>query len=671
MEAFLIKHFVIVISLLLIIPLISVLVQITFKRKFARQRGWITVVLTLCTLSISIIVMVLLILRPDSVFLTAFSFPWFYFGNVLIEFSIKISGKTVFMLVMINMINTMIQIISIKKNIITKSSTNYFASLSFLSFASIGAVLSNNLIFIYLFWELIGLSTCILIGYNFEKKSSSETMLTVFNIDRLTGLIMFAGIIMLFIQTKLLNLQDIYRTIENLQVNGSIGVIVNICFVIGIMGKAALFPFHLWLSESSKDSTLSMAFLASAANIGVGLFIGMRLLPILSTYALLTTAYIGGITIILGAVLAASQTDLRKIITFAAISQSGYVILGFSLEMYQAGFMHLVVQSIAFACLFIAAYVIIDDVGTADILKMGNLRKKIPKIFVVFCIPVLALCGFPITAAFICKIDIISRALYYSLQNNYHVFLIAMIACGSGLTAYYTFRMVYSVFLVRTENEKSVRYVSDAPGIFLVPISLLCSLLVYVWYTLPYYNPLDWVNSWFMYLTQHQVFLVPVYQDMYSFSAKEIYLITGAFLFVNLIGFYTAYLVFHRKAFNSGILSEKIQILHKLLKNEFYLIRFYRWFSDNAAPWLAGKIERFEKYIFSTIDGAIEYSVSRGSRYIRIFDELYADRFMNFLALGILSSGKMLRFVHTGRIQSLLAVLIMGIILLLIFILTN
>ena len=178
MEAFVSEHSIIVISALIILPLFAFLVRITFGRRFLRQGNWISIFLTACAFSISIIIMVLLILQPDSVFLTAFSFPWFYFGNILIEFSFIVSGKAIFILAVVFLISTMVQIVAIKKFYVTRNNPNYIAYLLLLSFASAGAVLSDNLICMFLFWELIGISTCLLIGLNFEKKSSSTSMVS-------------------------------------------------------------------------------------------------------------------------------------------------------------------------------------------------------------------------------------------------------------------------------------------------------------------------------------------------------------------------------------------------------------------------------------------------------------------------------------------------------------
>ncbi|MEQ8359445.1 MAG: NADH-quinone oxidoreductase subunit L [Cytophagales bacterium] len=415
--------------------------------------------------------------------LIALKTTWLRFNDTLhIDLGILLDPISVMMLVVITTVSLMVFVYSQGYMKDEHGYDRYFAFLSLFSFSMLGLVVSTNLFQMYMFWELVGVSSYLLIGFYYDKPSAVAASKKAFIVTRFADLGFLIGILMVSFYSGTFDFEILTKP-EGLNFSTAASFLglstitwALLLIFIGGAGKSAMFPLHIWLPDAMEGPTPVSALIHAATMVVAGVFLVARLFPLYSTFApsaLEVVAFIGAFTTLFAAVIACTQFDIKRVLAFSTMSQIGYMMLALGVSGYggeeglgyTASLFHLFTHAFFKALLFLGAGAIIHAVHSNDIREMGGLRKHQPITHSLFLIACLAIAGIPPFAGFFSKDEILAAT--FATHPIY--FGIAVLV--AGLTAFYMFRLYFIVFWGK---EKSYNHSPhEAPAIMLVPMMVL------------------------------------------------------------------------------------------------------------------------------------------------------------------------------------------------------
>ncbi|HEY5298807.1 MAG TPA: NADH-quinone oxidoreductase subunit L [Verrucomicrobiae bacterium] len=374
---------------------------------------------------------------------TEISKSWLSIGDLQIDFGLKLDALSLMMLLIVTGVGGAIHIYSVGYMRGDSGFSRFFAFMSLFTFSMLGIVLANNFIEMFIFWELVGVSSYLLIGFWFEKPSAGDAAKKAFIVNRLGDFGFLLGILMVWGILGSLNFSVLQNSIiANPVALGAMGTIAGLLIFCGAVGKSAQFPLHVWLPDAMEGPTPVSALIHAATMVAAGVYMLCRTLFLYNADALQVIAYIGGFTALLAALIAVQQNDIKRIIAYSTLSQLGYMVMAVGLSGPTAAMFHLTTHAFFKALLFLSAGSVILAVHhEQDIWKMGNLRSKMPVTFWTFLVGALALSGIWPFAGFFSKDSILAQAL---AQHNYILFADGVFV--AGLTTFYIFRLFFVVF---------------------------------------------------------------------------------------------------------------------------------------------------------------------------------------------------------------------------------
>ncbi len=358
----------------------------------------------------------------------------------------------------------------------------------FFASAMLLLVIANNILLIFMSWELVGLTSYLLIGFWFEKPSAMRAAKKAFLVTRVGDVGFLAGLVLLFIHTGTLNLfgeAGIFENLNNVQSVVAFGpwaisliAVIGLLLFCGAIGKSAQFPLHVWLPDAMEGPTPVSALIHAATMVAAGVYLVARMYPVYlsdtSHVALAAVAYVGAFTALFAATIGIAQNDIKRILAYSTISQLGYMIMSLGVFGYVAGIFHLMTHAFFKAQLFLGSGSVIHGTGTQDIREMGGLKKKMPYTYWTMLISTLALCGIPFTAGGFSKEEILTVAF----STNKAIFVAGLL--GAFTTAFYMFRLIYKTF--HGEPQDSRIHAHESPRVMLVPLVILAFLAIFSGY---------------------------------------------------------------------------------------------------------------------------------------------------------------------------------------------
>ena len=429
----------------------------------------------------------------------AFEVSWLHLTDKLtIHLGALIDPISVMMLVVITTVSLMVHIYSIGYMKGDPGFYRFFSFLSLFSFSMLGLVLATNIFQMYIFWELVGVSYFLLIGYYYEKPSAVAASKKAFIVTRFADLGFLIGILMLSFNTGTFD----FRTLTDphgpaiTQAGGAafMGMSVltwSLIFIfVGGAGKSAMFPFHIWLPDAMEGPTPVSALIHAATMVVAGVYLVARLFPVYALGApdaLHVVAWVGGFSSIFAAVIACTQTDIKRVLAFSTMSQIGYMMLALGVSGFGGedglGFMasnfHLFTHAMFKALLFLGAGAVIHAVHSNEITDMGNLRKHLPITHITFLIACLTIAGIPPFSGFFSKDEILVAAFH----SNKILFAIEYIV--AGLTAFYMFRLYYGIFWGKKTHYHHTPH--ESPLVMTIPLMILAFGSIFAGF-LPFHN---------------------------------------------------------------------------------------------------------------------------------------------------------------------------------------
>ena len=513
------------ISLILLCPLAAFAVFGLLglaNRRFPRQ-DYLSTAAMLIALACSFLLLREVVPEPE-----AHTVNWISLGSVTFSMGFYLDSVTAIMLIVVTLVSSLVHIFSMGYMHGDPRYPRFFAYLSLFSFSMLFLVVSDNLLGIYIGWELVGLCSYLLIGFWFEKDSAANACKKAFLTTRVGDVGMFIGMMMLFTKFQTLSLYGeggIFTLAASQLTTGDMVwlSIAGVLIFCGAIGKSAQMPLHTWLPDAMEGPTPVSALIHAATMVAAGVYLTARMFPILTETSSLVIAYVGGITALVAATIAIVRFDIKRVLAYSTISQLGYMMLAIGAGSYVAGLFHLTTHAFFKALLFLGSGSVIhafhamhhahddehdhehaDDhehseehiLGSEippdqDMRNMGGLRHKMPITFITMLIATLSISGVPfIFSGFWSKdavlAGVLGRAMEWNSVHHYILFIMALSA--AGITAFYMFRLIFMTFFGEPRNQEMHDMAHESPLSMTVPLLILAAL------SLPVVNTL-WFNA--------------------------------------------------------------------------------------------------------------------------------------------------------------------------------
>ncbi|MGO8764734.1 MAG: NADH-quinone oxidoreductase subunit L [Limisphaerales bacterium] len=555
---------------------------------------------------------------------------WLSIGSLQVDFGLKLDALSLMMLLVVTGVGGAIHIYSVGYMHEDNGFSRFFAKLSLFTFSMLGIVLANNFIEMFIFWELVGVSSYLLIGFWFEKPSAGDAAKKAFIVNRLGDFGFLLGILMVWGILGSLNFTELNgKLLGNPAALGTAATVAGLLIFCGAVGKSAQFPLHVWLPDAMEGPTPVSALIHAATMVAAGVYMLCRILFLLNPDALHVIACIGGFTSLLAALIAVQQDDIKRIIAYSTLSQLGYMVMAVGLSGPTAAMFHLTTHAFFKALLFLSAgSVIIALHHEQNIWKMGNLRAKMPVTYWTFLVGALALSGLWPFSGFYSKDGILAQAL---AQHSYGLFAVGVFV--AGLTTFYIFRLFFVVFLGREKSE-TASHAHESPAVMTLPLVVLA-----IFSFIGGYIGVEGVyRGMFAGGTESSAGLAAAIFEPFIRSPAAA--LIG--LFMVALGFFAA-LSLYAKA-DKDPLPEKLGGLAVAMKNKFYFDELYEATFVRAHDFIAAVMDWIDRWL---LEGFC-IGLIRGGTDL---------------------TGRALRLVQTGNLQTYAFLFVLGVALVLWFVL--
>ncbi len=483
-----------------------------------------------------------------------------------IDLGVLLDPISVMMLVVITTVSFMVHIYSMGYMKGEVGFQRFYAFLSLFTFSMLGLVLATNIFQMYIFWELVGVSSFLLIGFYYEKPSAVAAAKKAFIVTRFADLGFLIGILVLSFVTKTFDFDQLTSTTNtsiftsgaSLSFMGMSALSWAMLLIfMGGAGKSAMFPLHIWLPDAMEGPTPVSALIHAATMVVAGVYLVARMFPVFhfqAPDALEVVAWVGGFTSLFAAVIAMTQFDIKRVLAFSTLSQIGYMMLSLGVSGYggeeglgyMASMFHLFTHAMFKALLFLGAGSIIHAVHSNDMNDMGGLRKYMPVTHITFLIACLTISGVPPLSGFFSKDEILVAAL----EHNPILFGVEFLT--AGLTAFYMFRLYFRIFWGTERHYHHTPH--ESPLVMTIPLMVLAFASVFSGF-LP--------------------FSELVTSDKIGFETETHLMVAIPSVLIGVIGIVFAWFLYKKDSLVPKAITEKLGVLYKATYNKFYIDEIY------------------------------------------------------------------------------------------------
>ncbi|MBI3564414.1 MAG: NADH-quinone oxidoreductase subunit L, partial [Elusimicrobia bacterium] len=407
---------------------------------------------------------------------------WFSFATTVagksfvmdVPIGVYIDPPAAVVLVVVTLVSLMVQVYSVSYMHDDKRYKRYFAFVSFFTAAMLGLVASSNLLVTFMCWELMGVSSYLLIGFWFEREGPCEAQKKAFMTTKLGDSGLYLALLLIYAKVGSFQFTQINQFFSNGYISATAATVAGLGILFGAMGKSAQFPLFIWLPDAMEGPTPGSALIHAATMVAAGIIMVAKLYVVFlaSPIAMETAAWIGLATAFLAASMALVSYDIKRVLAFSTVSQLGFMMCALGAGGYTAGLFHLTTHAFFKALLFLGAGSVIHAVHTNDMRLMGGLSKKMPLTFVTMLIAVLAIAGFPFLSGYYSK-DMILAAVW---NHNHTMFWILLFS--ALMTAFYMSRLFFLTFWGDDRDHEKFHHAHESPALITVPLSILAFFAV-------------------------------------------------------------------------------------------------------------------------------------------------------------------------------------------------
>jgi len=581
-----------------------------------------------------------------------FSVPWIDLGpGGTFSMGIYIDGLASVMLVVVCFVSLMIQLYSGAFMEGDSRFAWYYAVLNLFTASMLGLVVAPNFIELYVFWELVGLCSYLLVGHWYEKPSARDAAQKAFIVTRVGDAALFVGIIIFWRATGTTSFDEISIAAQSGFIGGSALTAALVLVFIGAVGKSAQFPLHVWLPDAMEGPTPVSALIHAATMVAAGVYLVARTYDIFvqSETAMLTVAYVGGFTALMAATMALVKKDIKRVIAYSTISQLGYMMLGLGIGQYTAGFFHLYNHAFFKALLFLCAGSIIYAMNSYSLPDMGGLRRRMPITFWAMVLAGLSLSGIFPFAGFWSKDAIVASAY----EEHYYV-LFGMALLTVFLTAFYIFRAIFIAFTGEPRSE-AAREAIESPGIMTGPMLLLAFLsIVSGWVGIPegFGIPIRDYFAGFVTPSEFASETLALEPHAFSFTLGGISVVTA------LAGIGLAYFLYVAQPQRAGQLARSLSPLHTFLDKGWYFDALYGAVFVNGAKALARLTRGFDRRALGGLVGGVGRGAMGTGGFLQRFQTGGVQNYALFILFSVLVIGLLVGAVAGAQWTLLVVALI-------------
>ena len=577
------------------------------------------------------------------------SWTWFEFGSGLeLEFGMNYDFLTGVMFVVVTGISLLVHIYSTGYMHDDKRYTWFYAALSLFTSSMLFLVIANNLLQMLVGWEGVGVCSYFLIGHYWEEKENSSAAMKAFITTRVGDVGFMFGIVVLFIAAGTFNIPELNELAEHGEIAQSTLTIGALLLFCGAVGKSAQFPLHVWLPDAMAGPTPVSALIHAATMVVAGVYLVARMFVLFehAGSALNVVAIIASITMLIAAVLALVQDDIKRVLAYSTISQLAYMMAALGVGAYTAGVFHLFTHAFFKALLFLGAGSIIHAVHSNNMSDMGGLRKFLPHTYRTFIIGSLALAGIFPLAGFFSKDEIIGGALRAANEGTQATAWIVLISAllTAFLTALYMARACFKTFFGEYRGHGQPH---ESPGSMVTPLWVLAIASLTVGFLgLPVIGPFaDWIH-------------VPG-EVHHGFSTFYNLVLPAGSVAIALFAIWIGYNLYYRNRWNVDILAGPFAWAYRFVENKYYLDDIYlkgivkpiQYTLSKAAYWSNQRI------LDGAVNGTALGTIATAKGTYNVIDQQIVDFAVNGAAGLTGLSGGILRYVQTGNVQRYAAVL--------------
>jgi NADH-quinone oxidoreductase subunit L len=647
--------------LIIALPLAAMLVNGVLIRAFvgsnSRYAGYITIAAIGGSFALSL--MALMTVMSDGP-LRLDPHDWIALGGLNLEFGLMIDQLTVIMLVVVSGVSLLVQIYGQAYMHGDKSYTRYYAYMALFTASMLGLVLSRNIIQIFVFWELVGVSSYLLIGFWMDRPTAAAAAKKAFLMTRFGDFGFLLGILYLYSQSPTyMDISTLYEAIGVGEIAVSVATWVALGLFAGAVGKSAQFPLHSWLPDAMEGPTSVSALIHSATMVTAGVFLVARFFPLFEHSDLMTlVALVGGFTAVFAASMGLVANDIKRVLAYSTISQLGYMMLALGVGAYAPALFHLFTHAFFKAALFLGAGSVHHASGTFNMKYMGGLKKHMPRTYWAMVIASLSLAGLFPFSGFWSKDEILGHAAEVGSTTGSIVLALGLVA--ALMTAFYMFRAIFLTFHGEWKGggDKEMEdaeaagepepvgsahsHLGESPWLMVGPIMLLAVLAIFIGFLS---NPIEEVGpinkhafAHFVTAENHDVF--PSHEAAeHAGAAPEFNImvaVTSSVLAVAGIGL--AYLMYMKGTISPTRLGAKFPTAHKILIRKYYFDELYE-----------NQIVRkgFYKYVANTL---------------RWFDEQWIDNANVYISNWVSRIGKSGALVQNGQTQTYAVGMVIGVV---------
>lgn len=598
---------------------------------------------------------------------------WFFIGEIEFKAGILLNNLSLLMISLVSGISVLVHIYSRSYMKNDSNIHRYWAYLGLFCFSMLGLSISDNLLLIYLFWELVGFSSYLLIGFWFTKRAASQAAKKAFIMNRIGDIGFLVGIMIIYGQFHTLDIDALFGENgliissiikDNFWVYGTQQIpeiwltLAGIGFFIGAMAKSAQFPLHTWLPDAMEGPTSVSSLIHAATMVAAGVFLIARVYPIFDPLVLNIMVFIGSFTAFMAATIALTQNDIKRILAYSTISQLGFMVMAMGIGAYTESIFHLTTHAFFKCLLFLAAGSVIHqlhhyrdklglDFDYQDIRMMGGLRKSMPLTFIGMCLASAALIGLPFTSGYLSKDAIIISAFEWAeTKNGLAQILPYLMVITNWLTVVYICRLLFKVFFAKSKllTVNQIEEIKDPPknmSYVLVVLAFFCLFFVFS------LHPFSFENSWLW-----NAFPSSLIQKNDLFH----WLIPLVLSFGTVVLSVLSYLLYVKR---NNIFKSEQNILYRFSKREWYLNEIYSYVFTSS-------LEKTSKFSYWFDQKVIDALVLKSASFVRfissisvLIDKYLIDGLVN--AMGSLAKGigRLAQNFQTGKLQQYLATMLL------------
>ena len=621
-------------------PLLAFVLIVFFTRWKEKLSSYLSIGMILIGFVHSIFVLIAMLGRHGAPLEQSVSF--IDLPTLHLELGIWIDSLTAIMLMVVTIVSGSVQIYSLGYMHGDPRWSRYFSYLSLFTFSMLGLVLANNFFMIFIFWELVGLTSYLLIGFWFEKKTASDAGKKAFITTRIGDMGFIVGLLILAAYAGTFNYQQVFAKVTTGQLPANIIAIAGVFVFCGAVGKSAQFPLHVWLPDAMEGPTPVSALIHAATMVAAGVYLVARAMTLFagSATASMVIAVIGLITSFMAATIALTQFDIKRILAYSTVSQLGYMIMALGLygvdfahghpsAGYSAGTLHLMTHAFFKALLFLGAGSVIHAVHTNDIREMGGLSKKMKITTMTFFIASLSIAGIVPFSGFWSKDEIVATT------QGHPVFMIFTLAIAF-MTAFYMFRLCFLTFTGQPRDQHRFEHAHESPKNMTVPLMFLAFLSIFAgWVALP------WLPHGFSsFVFHHEVH-----------HAGPNYILMLVSTIVALSGIGLAYVTYFKHKVSADAIVERFKPIHTLLYNKYYFDEIYDAIIIRPILGFTDVLWWFDNNV---IDGLVNFSgwlTVKWADLKMLFDIYVIDGAVNGLGYLCMAGAWLLKFLQSGSLQ--------------------